>query len=163
MEHINDQPPNHVVTAAVEAARKSWCAKDTRGAALYHRDPGRYGSTSRLVVAAANGPAPPFKCSGSAECRAACGKLAVHAEERALHEWERKVGPEGPDVVHIRLVENIPAPSGPPSCITCSRTMLLHGVAAVWLWHETGWRRYPIVEFHALSLQHEKHKLPVIT
>ncbi len=156
------RPPRHVIDAATKAARRSWCAKDSRGAAVFHNDPGSYGSTTSRVVAAPNGPAPPFKCSGSPECRAACGKLAVHAEERALFEWEQRLGPRGPDVVHIRVHENEPVVSGDPSCITCSRTMLLHGVAAVWLWHEAGWRRYPIVEFHALSLQHEKHRLPVI-
>lgn len=157
------KPPQKVIEAAIEAGRKSWCAKDQRGAAVFHHDPGRYGSTSKLVVAAANGPAPPFKCSGSAKCRAACGKLAVHAEERALFQWERALGPTGPDVVHIAVpAGDLPRPSGPPSCVTCSRTMLLHSVAGVWLWHAEGWRRYPVVEFHELSLQHPKNQLPVI-
>ena len=60
----------------------------------------------------------------------------------------------------MRVVDNKAVTSGPPSCITCSRTILIAGAAAIWLWHDDGWRRYEAAEFHALSLQHEKHGLP---
>ena len=44
-------------------------------------------------------------------------------------------------------------PSGGPSCISCARDLLVSGrVAAVWLFHEAGWRRYPIEEFHRLTM-----------
>lgn len=62
----------------------------------------------------------------------------------------------------IRTVDRRQVTSGAPSCISCSRDMLEAGVAVVWLWHDTGWRGYAADEFHALSLQHEKHRLPVI-
>jgi hypothetical protein len=68
----------------------------------------------------------------------------------------------GMHVLHLRVVDGAAARSGPPSCISCSRDMLDAGVASVWLWHESGWREYPAAGFHALSLVHEKHRLPVI-
>jgi hypothetical protein len=50
----------------------------------------------------------------------------------------------------------------PPSCITCSRTILEAKAARVWLWHEEGWAMYSADDFHAQSLAHPKHSLPVI-
>lgn len=148
------KPPKWVIEEATRAGRKAWCAKDSRGVVAWI--PG-----TRTFVSAANGPPPPFKCSGSAECRAACGKLAGHAEERALWQWSVSYS-GSPELVHVRVFDNKAVTSGPPSCITCSRTILMAGAAAIWLWHDDGWRRYEPAEFHALSLQHEKHRLPVI-
>lgn len=148
--------------AAITAGRRSSCQKDKRGAAAWHPESSHH-------AAASNSPEWPFRCDGSAACRAACGKLAVHAEERALWLWEQQLHEAErcgvmrfPEVVHIAIHHGLPVTSGPPSCLTCSRTMLLHRVAAVWLWHDTGWRRYPMIEFHTLTLQHPKHQLPVI-
>jgi hypothetical protein len=155
------QPPQWVIDEATKAAQKAWCAKDSRGVVAWV--PG-----TRDFVAAANGPPEPFKCSGLADCRAACGKLAGHAEERALWAYARKYGIPtelsrfSPELVHVRVVGDKAVTSGPPSCITCSRTVLMAGAAAIWLWHDDGWRRYEPVEFHTLSLLHEKHQLPVI-
>ena len=167
------KPPKWVIEEATRAARKAWCAKDSRGVVAWL--PG-----SRTFVSAANGPPAPFKCSGREDCRAACGKLAGHAEERALWAWyaergsrsrsssltssprTRVYGDVQPELVHVRVVDNKAVTSGPPSCITCSRTILMAGVAAIWLWHDDGWRRYEPAEFHTLSLLHEKHNLPVI-
>lgn len=118
------------------------------------------------MLADHNGPPHPFSCDKSAACAAACGKLAVHAEERVVHRFAEQERVVGASVLHIRTVDGQPVPSGPPSCITCSRTMLFAGVAEIWLWHEGGawssWRCYEAVEFHELSLRHAKHNLPVI-
>lgn len=152
---------NEAIDAAIAAARKSPCVKDQRGAAVWHPD-------GSVMVADHNAPPDPFICDGSEVCKSACGKLAGHAEERALLKYlqQVKTRQSGPHVLHIRTVEGQPVTSGMPSCITCSRTMLLAGVASVWLWHGdggwSGWHRYPAAEFHALSLAHEKHRLPVI-
>ncbi len=143
------------VEEAIRAARTSTCAKDKRGAAVFHRQHPTH-------AAASNGPPHPFFCDGSEACRAACGKLAVHAEERALQIHQRKTGLTGADVVHIRVVDGQPVTSGAPSCTTCSRTMLEGKVARIWLWHDTGWRAYEADEFHEISLRHPKHDLPII-
>ena len=160
MEH----PPSWAIEAATYAARKSWCAKDSRGVAAFD-DRG-------YCLSAANGPPAPFKCGGQAECRAACGKVAGHAEERVLWEWARDFpGSPNPKLLHIKLDEQGRAvPGGPPSCVTCSRTMLMAGAAGIWLWldaehadgGEPAWRWYGAVEFHTLSLLHPRNNLPVI-
>lgn len=157
------QPPQWVIDEAVKAARKSWCAKDQRGVVVWDG----WG-----VVSAANGPPAPFKCSGSAECRAACGKIAGHAEERALMEWgNRPLWRPEARMLHIKLENDLPVPGGPPSCVGCSRSILMRGrIAGIWLWldaeHADGgvpaWRWYPAVEFHTLSLLHPRNNLPVI-
>lgn len=153
------QRMDQAVRAAIAAARQSPCAKDQRGAAAWH-------PKSEIMLADHNGPPHPFSCDKSAACAAACGKLAVHAEERVVHRFAEQERVVGASVLHIRTVDGQPVPSGPPSCITCSRTMLFAGVAEIWLWHEGGawssWRCYEAVEFHELSLRHAKHNLPVI-
>lgn len=151
---------NEAINAAIAAARQSPCAKDQRGAAVWHPD-------GAVMVADHNAPPEPFVCDGSEACKTACGKLAGHAEERALLKFMAHGRmAQGAHVLHIRTVEGQPVTSGQPSCITCSRTMLLAGVAKVWLWHGgigwSGWHGYPAAEFHALSLANEKHRLPVI-
>jgi len=146
------------IHAAIGAARRSHCHKDQRGAAVWHQ-------SRDLIIGANNGPPAPFTCDGSDACRAACGKLAVHAEMRAVNRYLRAatgLAVTGMQVLHIRVVDGKPVPSGPPSCITCSRDMLDAGVSLVWLWHEEGWVSYNAAAFHRLSLQHEKHRLPVI-
>lgn len=160
--HLDRLLVTKAIDAAVTAARTSPCAKDQRGAAVWHHD------YPHRLAAAPNGPPSPFFCDGSPACRAGCGKLAVHAEMRALGRYLRQCGAgngfgmRGMSVLHIRVVDGIAVPSGPPSCVACSRDMLEAGVASVWLWHETGWCEYPAAEFHALSLAHAKHRLPVI-
>lgn len=168
MEH----PPSWAIEAATRAARKAWCAKDSRGVVVWD-DSGRMAST-RTFVSAANGPPPPFKCGGQAECRAACGKVAGHAEEAALWLWSKRADSlyavMPPKMLHIKLENGVAVPGGPPSCVTCSRTMLMAGAAGIWLWldaeHADGgvpvWRWYGAVEFHTLSLLHPRNNLPVI-
>jgi deoxycytidylate deaminase len=146
------------IIAAIGAARGSTCAKDQRGAAVWHHNYGH-------MVAASNGPPTPFVCDGSSQCAKACGKLAVHAEERALLAYMRGAGGmavHDMQVLHIRVVGGEPVTSGTPSCITCSRTMLEAGVSWVWLWHDAGWTGYSAADFHAASLAHDKHRLPVM-
>lgn len=138
-----DSPPLGIIAFAVQAARRSPCHKDQRGAVVWH--PRSYASLPYPYshVAASNGPPTPFSCDGSDACRTACGRLAVH-------------------VLHVRTINGEPVPSGPPSCTTCSRTLLEVGVGAIWLLHAEGWRAYTAAGFHELSLQHEKNRLPVI-
>ena len=136
-----DSPANlrtmdEVVRAAIAAARRSSCAKDQRGAAVWHNNGG-------TIIAASNGPPDPFICDGSDACKASCGKVAVHAEVRAVNRYLRLASGlacTGMNVLHIRVVNGQPVTSGPPSCVACSRDMLDAGVAEVWLWHGSeGW------------------------
>lgn len=112
------------IDAAFVAALESRCAKDQRGAAVWHPNHGH-------LTAASNGPPDPFSCDASDACRAACGKLAVHAEMRAVNRHLRTAtgfATTGMHVLHLRVVDGRAVTSGPPSCITCSRDMLDAGV-----------------------------------
>lgn len=135
------------------AATRPLCQKSHRGVILFHPD--REGCT--LAV---NGPPAGFKCDGSTACRAACRDVAVHAEARAIlgglaRGYRLR---EGWQLLHVKVADGAPVPSGPPSCVRCSALILESGIAKVWLLHEDGLRAYDAVEFHRLSLEY--HGLP---
>lgn len=79
-------------------------------------------------------------------------------------------GRPAPHMLHIKLENGVAVPGGPPSCVTCSRTMLMAGAAGIWLWlapehvggTEPSWCWYDAVAFHTLSLLHPRNNLPVI-
>jgi len=138
---------------AVDAGAKAACQKSRRGVVIFH-------AACEGSVSASNGPPVPFVCGGSADCRAACREVAVHAEARALLAFKAAdpLDRLGWELVHVKVVDGRPVPSGPPSCVRCSALILEAGIARVWLLHEDGLRAYSAIEFHALSLQH--HGLP---
>lgn len=142
-------PNQSYITAAVEAARQSPCAKSKRGVVIW-RHWERFGITTTLATAF-NAPPRPFTCTGSTTCRGVCNKVAVHAEERAI----LRVGTNaaGAELLHIKVRDGEPVASGGPSCWQCSRMILEAGIAGVWLLHEKGWRRYLAEEFHRLTLE----------
>jgi hypothetical protein len=55
--------------------------------------------------------------------------------------------------LHVKTVNGELVPSGGPSCVQCSKLALVCGIAGFWLYHEEGWRRYPMQEFHQLSIE----------
>jgi hypothetical protein len=137
------------IDAAWSAGARSPCAKSKRGVAVFSGRPGFAGP----IVADHNGPPAPFICDGSDACKAACGKVAVHAEERALHSYRSVVGdPAGAHVLHLKVVDGEPVPSDTPSCVTCSRSMLELRVGWVWLWTSEGWKVWTATEFHHATL-----------
>ena len=144
--------------AAVEAAKRSPCAKSQRGVVLFHREEG-------IVGSGFNHPPTPFACDGSEACRAACNKLCIHAENAALrdylwHRQEAAVHPRDIEMLHVKAVDGKAVPSGPPSCWQCSRLILDAGLKSMWLLHEEGLQAYDPEEFHRLTLAH--NSLPVI-
>jgi deoxycytidylate deaminase len=141
--------------AAVVAARQSPCAKSQRGVVVFTRSHGVLGSGW-------NSPPAPFRCDGSPACRAACNKLAVHAEMAALHAIRRDGARSRGDLemLHVKVTDGVPVPSGGPSCWQCSREVLASGVRWFWLLHEDGLRRYAAEDFHAITLR--TAGLPVI-
>jgi deoxycytidylate deaminase len=140
---------------AVVAARLSRCAKSNRGVAVFNPN------TGSLHGVGWNEPPHPFKCDGSDRCRSACSAVAVHAEERAVVRAVEEAGSVcGLHLVHVKVINGGPVASGPPSCVECSKMILAHGIAVVWLLHEDGLKPYDAEEFHALSLKAKG--LPVI-
>lgn len=141
---MKDEPPESAVLHAISIAKMSPCAKSKRGATVYEVDAD--GDLVCIVNAAFNGP-PGFRafstCGGSDECRRDCGKICMHAEERAIvainkDEWQR-FGDRGMhlqhlELVHVKVVNGSLVPGGGPSCWQCSRTVLDEQIGAVWLY-----------------------------
>ena len=161
------------LSSAIREALGSPCCKSKRGATVFS-------TTDATRFTCHNRPPPPFTCLGSrlaiAEhdaCRAACGALCLHAEERCVSElrWMRAKEahrradtlttwitgmpppPREYDVLHIELVDGQPVPfdrpgkPAAPSCITCARAMVDAKVRLVWLFGVAGWRSWTAVEF----------------
>ena len=92
----------------------------------------------------------------------ACSKICVHAEQAALLDAGIDLHTRRGEceVAHLKVVDGEPVPSGPPSCVECSKLMLTAGIAAVWLLHESPeggppqWRRYDADDFHRRTLAH---------
>jgi deoxycytidylate deaminase len=137
---------------AVRMGAQSPCAKSKRGVAIW--DPELFD----ILCANHNHPPRGFACDGSDACRENCGRLCVHAEVAAM--LDAKSGLHRMHMLHVKVVDGEAAPSGPPSCIDCSKAILAAGIKVMWLLHEDGLKGYPTEEFHELSLKH--HGLPVI-
>ncbi len=127
---------------AVRAARRSPCAKSQRGAVIWKRLAG-------IVVPGWNHPPEPMSCSGSLHCREHCNKFCVHAEADAI--LRAGVDLQGCEMLHVKVVDGEPVPSGGPSCWQCSRLILQSGIKTMWLLHD-GLRGYDAHEFHLLTL-----------
>lgn len=89
-------------------------------------------------------------CDGSLTCKASCRKVAIHAEQMAILRAERRQC-RGAELLHVKTVDGRLVASGAPTCVECSKLALYVGIVAVWLFHEDGWRRYPIEQFHQVS------------
>lgn len=136
------EPPEHLVKIAVEVAGWSPC-RSKRGVVLF--------AGSNVIAQGFNRKPDGFECDGSAECKSTCRTEAVHAEQAALLNAGQDA--RGREMLHVKAVDGRLVPSGGPSCVQCSKLAVEARVAGMWLYHDTGWRRYPIAEFHRLSLQ----------
>lgn len=144
--------PDGAMKVAASVGLHSPCAKSKRGVVIVARN-------GNLLGSGFNAQPEPFKCDASDACRAACGKLCVHAEQAALMQAGSHAF--GAHLVHVKVVGCDPVASGPPSCWQCSRSILEAGVSYVWLMHDDGLRRYTAEEFHRLTL--ENCGLPILT
>ena len=63
-----------------------------------------------------------------------------------------KLHVDHPEALHVKAVNGALVPSGGPSCVQCSKMLLVCGVAGIWLYHADGWQRYKASDFHARSL-----------
>lgn len=143
------QPPSHIVDLAVEISVMSPC-RSKRGAVVFQP------SNGNLVSHGYNYKPRGFGCDGSEVCKQTCRTEAIHAEQQALFAGGKWV--EGSDLLHVRTIDGLVVPSGGPSCAQCSKLALVTGIVGVWLFHETGWRRYAIVEFHQLSIEADRQR-----
>lgn len=135
------------VGLALEFSTSSPCCKSKRGAVAFN---GQENGRRELVAVGWNHRADGAACDGSPACRAACRSICVHAEQALILSTASL---EGADVIHVKSIDGALVASGGPSCGECSKLLLAAGAAAVWLYHVDGWKRYPIAEFHKLSLE----------
>lgn len=135
-------PNDAYIELAVKTAMRSPC-RSKRGVVIWDED--------GIVTFAFNRPPIPFICDGSAACKATCSRTAVHAEQSALLSLIPARPSHNPEMLHVKAVDDKLVVSGPPSCLECAKLILHTGIKAMWLFHESGWRRYPADEFYARS------------
>lgn len=148
-------PGDLAISAAAVNALESPCAKSKRGVVIFAE---RAQSSAGIILGAGhNGPPGPMKCLGAdgkpLSCQSSCSRVAVHAEERALRyaQTQWPAFPSGPvHLVHVKVdpLRILPhgdplatvVAAGPPSCVTCSRTILdAKFVTFVWLYEAQKW------------------------
>lgn len=133
-------PSNRAISAAINAAQDSLC-QSKRGASVFIGD--------ILVSTGYNHKPEGFECDGSDACKANCSKDAIHAEQAAL--LAAGYSAIDCDMLHVKTVNRELVPSGPPSCLQCSKLLIPAGLNSMWLYHADGWRQYDPHEFHRLS------------
>lgn len=133
------------IAEALEVARHSTCAKSHRGVVIWKGD--------RILGTGFNSPPEPFSCGGT--CQAVCGRVAVHAEQRALLMVARE-DLIGAEMLHVKadLKTGELLTSKEPCCSDCSKLILEAGLAGMWLWEDPGYpHRYTAKEFHRATLK----------
>lgn len=132
--------PAFVLSALERVAMCSPCAKSKRAAVVF--DP----LTQKQWGVGYNTLPKSMVCDGSAACRRDCAKLCMHAESMAIHAAlvhhtaANGVGPDGVGqlaglhMLHVKVVDGVIVAGGPPSCWQCSREILEHDLAGMWLY-----------------------------
>ena len=136
------------VALALEAASSSTC-RSQRGAVAFTGND----LEGRELVAVGFNQKPGGPCDGSETCKATCRREAVHAEQALLTSGVDLAFAGAVEVIHVKRAGGRLAVSGGPVCVECSKLLMFAGIVAVWLYHADGWRRYPIEEFHRLSIE----------
>lgn len=130
-------PPSFLIELARQAAMGSPCAKSKRAAVAWIAP---YDGGDELAIAVAtNRPPLPLACDGSKACRAACNKLCVHAETRALLNAiiHPKVTHGTQHMLHLKVIGSTGVATGAPSCVTCAREIATIGPASMWLYERS--------------------------
>ncbi len=76
----------------------------------------------------------PFQCDASERCKRNCGKTAVHAEQSAILTAREPVN--GAWMLHVKAKDRKPCASAAPSCLECSKLILVSGIAWMHLLHD---------------------------
>jgi len=143
---------NEALLKAVEAASWSRCKRSQRGAVIWRRTGGS------MLAEGCNSPLH-GECDGSDACKIDCSKRCLHAEQSALLDAQRwGKGVAGTEMLHTKVVDGKPVPSGEPSCWECSKLIATSNLVAMWLLVRNSngdpvLRRYTPREFHELTLR----------
>lgn len=136
------------IQEAVYVARDSRCDKSKRGVVVV--------KNGSIIGRGTNNPPLDLPCVPE-YCRSICNMFCLHGEQNALLDTRRNgYDPSGSRIYHIKVKDSIQAPSGPPSCVQCSRIVLDEGVKDFVLLYKDGIGLYEAREFHELSLENIK-------
>lgn len=135
----------NIINEMVEIGSKGSCCKSKRVSAII---------TKENYVIAINEPPIGFICKNNETCKKVCNQICVHAEENAIIKaFQKGLDIKNASCLHLKIKNNEPVFSGPPSCIYCSRKLLQSGVKFMYLFHEDGWKKYTTEEFHRETLK----------
>lgn len=162
---VLSSPPVHVihraeiVAAQVQVGR---CEKSHRGAVVFAP------VTGQILGTGYNSQPYPMRCTGSPTCRRYCATLCEHAEARAIRCAVSAISRSGlgfsagfVHLVHVKVGDDGLVPSGPPSCVQCSRLILdTPNIETVWLYERRNevdaWFGYDPLTFHRQSLSNNQ-------
>lgn len=156
--------PPVVLAVAIEQSNHSLCVSK-RGCAIWGE---RIHSTQPLIIGRGYNKHTGIRgCLQNSQCKVTCRSLAVHAEQVALMDALHNnvhIHNQPIFMVHVKTQNNKLVPSGPPSCVQCSKLILASPmrITGVYLFHEQGWGFYPTIQFHALSMENEGRKESVV-
>lgn len=147
--------PEHILTnlinEMIKIGSRGPCCKSKRVSAIISSDTIEIYDDicQHPYIVATNTPPGKLKCLNNEECKKNCNKYCVHAEENViLKAYSLKtIEVLGGTILHLKIVDGKAVPSGNPSCIYCSRKILQCGLKYMFLFHETGWKRYTAEEF----------------
>ena len=155
-------PPDIIIATAVHVASIGPCAKSKRGVVIFGRNDA---GLLEVYANAHNSPPWPFECSGTDACKKDCGRICVHAEQRAIMQMLRpddveralRVYQKRPELelVHVKVVDGklVASPDG-PSCDQCSKLIVEAGIRTVWLYCTDGaWSSWDASGFHQRTLR----------
>lgn len=140
-------PPAFAISAAVEASLLSFC-QSKRGATIWNEH--------GVLCSGYNRKPTGFVCDRSSNCKQNCWLDAIHAEQMALYFGGYQAA--GSEMLHVKTVNGVLVPSGPPSCLQCSKLIIQAEIQFMWLFHKDGWKRYTPEDFHRQSLIHGARK-----
>lgn len=146
---MTEQPPQRAIDCAINEAITSTCLSK-RGASIWKSTIGLHKDGIMIFGKGRNHLPCGYTCTADTACKSMCSKTAIHAEQEALID-SRGAAWSG-EMLHVKVIDEKLVPSGPPSCWQCSKLMLEAGIKGMWLYHEDGWKRYEMAEFHKLTL-----------
>jgi len=124
------------VAEAVTVAMESPC-QSKRGVVISSKG-------GRLISRGFNHQPFPFQCDGSDRCKRNCGKTAIHAEQSAILSAHEPLA--GAWMLHVKARDGKPCASMAPSCLECSKLILVSGIAWMHLLHDPAAQMLPGAE-----------------
>lgn len=146
----NQRPPQIVIDEAIRQANLSPCEKSKRGVVLYNDEIAHNWAADPVSLRIAdsisfcpgrgfNGPPKGFTCPGVDQCGSSCGRLCLHAEDRAIRDAGILDDVVDLIAVHVKVVDGKLVAGGPPGCELCSKVIVEVRLKGIWLYEAQRW------------------------